>query len=94
MSSPDRHPIRLVVQLVLEGSPPQSRYRAVAYPAPTGVKLRPAIFSSREQLLQEFQAAIPDFKAQLVASGEEPQVLFAADMELTTAQLSLVGLVK
>jgi hypothetical protein len=66
----------------------------VAYPAPKGVKLRPVIFSSREQLLQDFQAAIPEFKAQLAAGGEEPQVLFAAEMELTTRQLSLLGLVK
>jgi hypothetical protein len=92
MSSPDRHPIRLVVQLVLEGSPPQSRYRVVAYPAPKGVKLRPAIFSSRERLLQELKTVLPDFDPKLLASGDKPQVLFAADMELTIAQLSLLGL--
>jgi len=92
MSSPDRHPIRLVVQLVLEGSPPQSQYRVVAYPAPKGVKLRLATFTSREQLLQQVRAALPDFDPKLLASGAQPQLLFAADMHLTIAQLSLLGL--
>jgi len=92
MSSPDRHPIRVVVQLVLEGSPPQSQYRVVAYPAPGGVKLRPATFSSREQLLQQVGAALPDFDPKLLAAGDEPQVLFAGDMQLTIAQLSVLGL--
>jgi len=92
MSSPDRHPIRLVVQLVQEGSSPQLGYRVVAYPAPKGVKLRPATFSSREQLLQQLRTALPDFDPKLLASGDQPQVLFAGDMQLTTAQLSLLGL--
>jgi hypothetical protein len=92
MSSPDRHPIRLVVQLVLEGSPPQSQYRVVAYPAPRGVKLRPAAFSSRELLLQQLRTALPDFDLKLLATGAQPQVLFAGDMQLTIAQLSLLGL--
>jgi hypothetical protein len=92
MSSPDRHPIRLVVQLVLEGSPPQHQYRVVAYPAPQGVKLRPSTFSSRELLLQQIRTALPDFDPKLLASGDQPQVLFAGDMQLTIAQLSLLGL--
>lgn len=94
MATPDRYPIRLVVQLVQEGNPPHSGYRVVAYPAPSGVTLRPATFSSREQLLQRLQSALPDFDPELLAGSHEARVLFARDMELTNAQLSLLGLVQ
>jgi hypothetical protein len=94
MSSPDRNAIRLVVQLVQDSSSPHPGYRVVAYPAPKGMKLRPATFSSRDQLLQSLRTALPDFDPQILTPGNETQVLFAQELELTSAQLSILGLVQ
>jgi len=91
MASPATHRIRLVSQRVEVGYPPRSTYRLVAYPAPPGVSLRPAIFHSREEVITRLQAALPGFDPARLGTGLQTTVVFAKDIELIEAQLVILG---
>lgn len=94
MFSPHTYILRLVIQRVEEGSPPRSIYRLVAYPAPPGVSLKPAKFSSREKLVEQLRAALPGFDHTRLGTGLNTQIVFAEDVELNSAQLLALGLVR
>jgi len=91
MSLPDTHRLRLVIQRVEEGFPPRSTYRLLAYPAPSGVSLRPAKFQWREEVVNCLQAALPDFDPSRLGTGLQTQIVFAEDIELNEAQLLALG---
>lgn len=82
------------MQLVQEGSPPQSQYRVVAYPAPKGIRLRPASFATRDKLAECLHAALPQFDQGQLIDGNGPHVLFAGDMEVTRDQLAALGVTR
>ena len=67
-------------------------YRIFAYPGPDGTTLQSGRFSSRDQLLQCLRTALPDFHLQLLHEDHEASVIFAERMELTSDQLSILGL--
>ena len=87
-------PIRLVIQRMSGGNPPQISYRILAYPLPPGTRLQPNNVASREDLIRQVRAAIPNFDNALLAEGNDAQVLFAREMSLTMEQLSQLGLVR
>jgi len=91
MSSPGTHRLRLVIQRVEEGYPPRSTYRLLAYPAPSGLTLRPAKFQSREEVVTRLQEAVPGFDPARLGTGLQTQIIFAEDVELNEAQLVALG---
>ena len=91
MITPRLHTIRLVVQRV-KGSSSNATYRLVAYPDPNGRTLNPVTFSSKDQLLQRLHTALPDFDAHLLREDHDTNIVFAGEMELTSTQLSILGL--
>jgi hypothetical protein len=93
MSLPAIHRLRLVIQLVQVGEPRRSIYRLMAYPAPTGMSLRPATFSSREALGERLRTAIPGFEETRLGTGLNTQIIFAEDIDLTNAQIGALGLI-
>jgi hypothetical protein len=92
MSPTDRHALRLVVQHVWESSSARSSYRIIAYS--NDRTYRPVEFESLDDLLRLLGKALPEFdvngfpKRQTSATS----ILFADEMELTEAQLSILGL--
>lgn len=91
MITPRLHTIRLIVQRVQSGSS-DATYRLVAYPDPNGTTLHPVTFSSKDQLLQRLRTAFPDFDPHLLRENHDSSIVFAHEMELTSAQLSILGL--
>ena len=90
MSSPHTNSVRLVIQLVRDGTKPH--YRVAVYPGPSGAPLH-VKFSSRDELLERLRAAIPGFdEIHLLETGDATEILFADSMELSDAQLSSLGL--
>ena len=94
MSSPRTNIVRLVIQLVEEGSPPRSIYRLVAYPPLEGMSLRPVKFSSREKLVEQLSAVLPGFDHTRLGTGLTTQIIFAEDVELSSSQLLALGLAR
>lgn len=92
MTAEGLHSIRLVVQRVRGVS--SQGYRLLAYPPPEGMTFRPVDFPFKDQLLERFRAAFRDFHAELLREDREGDVIFAAEMELTSAQLSILGLLR
>jgi len=92
MTAEGIHSIRIVVQRV-RGVPIQG-YRLLAYPSPEGMTLRPVDFPFKDQLLERFRAAISDFHPELLREDREGDVIFAAEMQLSSAQLSILGLLR
>jgi len=89
MSSPATYMLRSVIQRAQEG-PKGPCYRVVAYPPPKGLSLRPAKFSSREQLVERLQTALPGFDTNLLKTTADTQIVFAQDgaVEQGTARRS------
>jgi hypothetical protein len=88
-----RSTIRLVIQRVQDTRSPTPVYGLIAYPAPKGTTLRPANFSSRDSLLVRLRSALPDLEPEFLPETLETQIVFAKDVELTNAQLLILGLV-
>lgn len=93
MRTHELHPIRLVVQR-LRGNSSVSSYRLVAYPPPEGTTFWPVNFSSREQLLDRLRAALPDFDSRLLDEADAGEIIFSREMDLSSAQLSILGLLR
>ena len=90
MGIPELHSVRLVVQRAQAGLSPG--YRLVAYPPPQGTKFQPVNFSSRELLLKRLKAALPEFDSQLLEGEHSGEIIFAREVALSIAQLSVLGL--
>ena len=90
MSIPELQSVRLVVQRAQEGL--SLGYRLIAHPPPQGTKFKPAHFSSRELLLKRLKAALPEFDSQLLEGERSGEIIFAREMALSMAQLSVLGL--
>ena len=91
VSSPHTNSVRLVIQLVRDGTTPH--YRVAVYPGPSGALLHMK-FSSRDELLERLRAAMPGFdEIYLLGTSEATEILFAESMELSDAQLTSLGLV-
>jgi hypothetical protein len=95
MTSPATFMLRLVIQRVQEdGGLKEASYRVVAYPPPKGLSLRLAKFSSREQLVERLQAAIPGFDEKLLTTVGDTQIVFARDVQLNKQQLVALGIAR
>lgn len=95
MESSDTQLLRVVIQH-LPGWHTGGRfpYLLVAYNGRTGEALLPSQHSSLEELLKTFRAAGIELREEdlEIKDVQETYILFADDLELTTAQLSLLGL--
>ena len=95
MSSPATYMLRLVIQRVQDGrNHQQASYRVVAYPPPKGLSLEFAKFSSREQLVERLQAALPGFDENLLTTAGDTQIVFARDVQLNKEQLVSLGIAR
>jgi hypothetical protein len=93
MSPPDAPAIRLVIQFINEGKSPG--YRVVAYPARKGLRLQPAAFSRRTELLKRLAQAMPSFSQKLLAVEDAPpQVIFSGWLDATDDQLIALGVAR
>jgi hypothetical protein len=89
----DRHSLRLVIQRVRDDLARGSFYRIIAYSDER--TYRASQFDSLHPLLKSLKAALPDFDASVISSESatpESSILLADVMELTDAQLALIGL--
>ena len=93
MTRERRSTIRLIIQRVQDSRSSTPVYGLIAYPAPKGTTLQPANFSTRDSLLLRLQTALPDLHPQFLPETLDTQIVFAQEVELTTAQLSILGLV-
>jgi|HubBroStandDraft_6_1064221.scaffolds.fasta_scaffold47371_4 hypothetical protein len=85
--------VRLVIQLVRDDPKLPPQYHVVAYPGPRGGTLN-SRFSSRQELLERLRQTMPDFDEECLAgTSEVTQIVFAEFVELSSAQLSSLGLV-
>ena len=81
-----------MIQHIRESSPPRSSYRLIGYG-----DLRtyhPVNFGSLDELLEVLKSAIPGFDVSSIARTSDPggSILLAEVMELSDAQLSILGL--
>jgi hypothetical protein len=95
MESSNRQSLRVLIQH-LPGRHTAGRfpYLLVAYNGQTGKALLPSQHSSLQNLLQILRAAgisLHDEDLE-IKDIQEPYILFAAEIELTAAQLSILGL--
>lgn len=91
MSSSITNSVRLVIQLVRDGT--KQHYRMAVYPGPSGAPLHVRV-SSRDELLERLRVAMPGFdEIYLLETSEATGILFAELVELSDAQLSSLGLV-
>jgi len=67
-------------------------YRIVGYRDPEGTTLWSVTLPFQGQRLHHLQTAIPDFDPQLLNEDHKARIVFAHEMELTNAQLSVLGL--
>jgi len=89
-SGPDS--IRLVIQRVSGVAPGSVSYRMIAYPDRQGLRFKPSHLSSRAEILARLAEAIPAFdQKQVRPDSGATQVLFAANLDLTDAQLMKLG---
>jgi hypothetical protein len=90
----DRHSLRLVIQRVRDDVARGSSYRIIAYSDER--TYRASQFDSLHLLLKSLKVALPDFDASVISSESatppESSILFADVVELTDAQLALIGL--
>ena len=92
MLAADRHSLRLVVQHVWENASGRSSYRLIAYS--NDHTYPPVQFESVDDLLKVLKAALPELDASSFPRERRPvtSILFADELELSTAQLSILGL--
>jgi len=87
MLPPGENFVRLVVQWVCEDGG-TANYRVIVYPEEARFP-NPLTLSSREELLQRFSKIFPGFdEKQLRREERSPQIIFAAAVELTDAQIA------
>src|SRR5258707_14746145 len=78
--------VRLVVQWVCDGGS-NANYRVIIYPEEARFP-SPLTLSSRQELLRRLSKIFPDFdEKQLRPEEKPPQIVFAAAVELTDAQI-------
>ena len=92
MPPPDRQSLPLLIQHIRESLPLGSSYRLIGYG-----DLRtchPVNFDSLDDLLEMLKSAIPEFDVSNIARTPQPgrSILLAEVMELSDAQLSILGL--
>jgi hypothetical protein len=87
MLPPGGNLVRLVVQWVCAGDD-TAGYRVICYPEDARFPNPLALFS-REELLRRLSKVFPDFdEKQLRPEERPPQIVFAAAVELTDAQIA------
>jgi hypothetical protein len=89
----DRHSLRLVIQRVRNDFARASSYRIIAYSDER--TYRASQFDSLHVLMKALKAALPDFDASVISSestSKDSSILFADAVELSDAQLALIGL--
>jgi len=72
----------------------QPFFRLVAYELSTQRVFEPSEFGSLRQLLETLRSVFPEFEENSLSLKEETEtyVVFACERELTSAQLSILGL--
>jgi len=93
MTATTHHTIRLVVQRVQGGSS-VSAYRLIAYPPPEGKTFWPVDFSSRDQLIECLRAAFPASDSLVLDEDHGGHIIFVREVQLSSAQLSMLGLLR
>jgi hypothetical protein len=87
--------VRLVVQAVAGEDSSEASYRVLVYPRRKCMRDQPATFESRRELMRRLQAAIPSITASMLTPADEStQIVFARELELTDAQLAILGLTR
>jgi hypothetical protein len=85
--------LRLVVQRIADNAREKSRYKLIAYGSEGNY--HPVQFDSVAEVVKVLHKALPDFTSASLRPENESSggsIIFAELMELTHAQLSLLGL--
>jgi hypothetical protein len=87
--------IRLVIQEIQEPGSRTPQFRVIAYPRCACMREDPAVFFSRDELLNKLREVIPGVDDRALASADSStQIVFARELELTDEQLAQLGLTR
>ncbi len=92
MPPPDCLSVRLVVQRIYESSSRQCSYRLIVYS--NDQTYRPAWFEALDDVLKVLKAGLPEFDGSLFSKESQrvTAIVFADEVELSRAQLLILGL--
>ncbi len=92
MPPPDCLSVRLVVQRIYESSSRQCSYRLIVYS--NDQTYRPAWFEALDDVLKVLKAGLPEFDGSLFSKKSQrvTAIVFADEVELSRAQLLILGL--
>src|SRR5579864_790773 len=87
--------IRLVIQEIQEPGSRTPQFRVIAYPRRACMREDPAVFFSRDELLNKLREVIRGVDDRALASADSStQIVFARELELTDEQLAQLGLTR
>lgn len=93
MPSTQAAAVRLVIQFINGGK--SVEYRVIVYPARKGLRLQPATFATRTELLTRLASAMPSFNQRLLALEDAPpQIIFSGWLDATDDQLIALGVAR